>query len=59
MINWNRKIAAHVYKDSLGWIFHLKASGIEQAQQIALERTQKEHPEILEKPGAVRVEFIQ
>jgi hypothetical protein len=37
----------------------LKAYGIEQAQQIAIERTQKEHPEIMEKPGVLKIEFIQ
>jgi hypothetical protein len=60
MMKWSdRKITAHVEKGSLGWIFHLKATGPEQAKQIAIERTQKEHPEILSNQGVLKIEFIQ
>jgi len=55
----DRKITAHVEKGSLGWVFHMKATSQEQAQQIAIERTQKEHPEILANPGALKIDFIK
>jgi hypothetical protein len=59
LINWQRKVTAIAHKGELGWTFHIKASGIEQAQEIAIDRTRQQHPEILEKDGRLVIEFIQ